>query len=230
MEKHPQQTNLQAFNDLTKEIEDCLSYIGTVTVSSFDEANKTIIAGKVIYDLLKKIDKRRKELTEPFKKEAKRIDNYAKEISAPLEKAQDKLKHSLAHFEDEQRRIRQDKARAASESTKEEYREIEQQVAIPGSEDDIFGIAASRRDLADTRLKQELYDIKEQGIRNARRIWKCELLDMKLVPEHFKIVELNTQAVLAATRGGQVEIPGVRVYQETSIGFGNAYVPRGALE
>lgn len=75
------------------------------------------------------------------------------------------------------------------------------------------------------------YDIKQRGIRNARKTWKCELVDISLVPKHFLTVTLNTQAVLAAARGGTTDIPGVRLWQDTTIAIGaRTGVSRAMLE
>lgn len=79
-------------------------------------------------------------------------------------------------------------------------------------------------------FKQKQYEIEQQRIKGVKKVWKCEMIDVALVPEHFLIIELNTQAVLAAARGGTTVIPGVRLWQDSSVAVGrNTYVPKAAL-
>lgn len=75
--------------------------------------------------------------------------------------------------------------------------------------------------------KQKVYDANLDQVRNTRKKWKCELIDINLVPREFLIVQLNEKMVLAAARGGNTKIPGVRLYQDVSVAIGaNTYMPR----
>lgn len=79
--------------------------------------------------------------------------------------------------------------------------------------------------------KDRAWEIEQQRTKNARKVWKCEAVDLSQVPRHFLKVELNTQAVLAAARGGTTAIPGVRLWQETAIAVGaHTYIPDALLE
>ncbi len=81
----------------------------------------------------------------------------------------------------------------------------------------------------DFQAKQAAWDADQFQIKNARKTWKCQLLDITQVPKEFLIVQLNEQAVLAAARAG-VQIPGVKTWQEMGIAFGsNTRVTRTAL-
>jgi hypothetical protein len=78
---------------------------------------------------------------------------------------------------------------------------------------------------------QQQYDANQNQLKNTRKVWKCEVLDLNLVPREFLKIEINTQAVLAAARGGVTQIPGVRLYQDVDVAIGrNTYVPRKLLE
>lgn len=83
----------------------------------------------------------------------------------------------------------------------------------------------------DAEFKEQTWDINQARIKNTKKAWKCEAVDLSLVPKEFLIIQLNSQAVLAAARGGVKEIPGVRIWQETQIALGSkTYVPMAALE
>lgn len=87
--------------------------------------------------------------------------------------------------------------------------------------------AASRAAAA----KQREWDIRQQGVKGIKKPWNCDLLDINLVPDAYVIKTLNKAMVLAAARGGTTSIPGVRLFQETSVSIGaKTYVPRAAIE
>lgn len=122
-------------------------------------------------------------------------------------------------------------ARAEAMFGAEEEKTPEQEDADLRAEEEALAIKQQQEQaLAKAQAEAREYDIKRQGIKNARKTWKCELTDIKIVPKEFLITELNTAAVLAAARGGVTEIPGVKLWQETSIAIGSkTYVPREML-
>lgn len=81
--------------------------------------------------------------------------------------------------------------------------------------------------MAQVEHKQKVYDASLDQIRNTRKTWKCELVDINAVPKEFLIMQLNTAMVLAAARAGRTDIPGVRLYQEVSVAIGSkTYMPK----
>lgn len=88
-----------------------------------------------------------------------------------------------------------------------------------------------KRRIAEQAHQQKLYDAdRANQIRNTRKTWKCEAIDLNKVPREFLKVELNTAAVLAAARGGVTEIPGVRLWQDIQVALGaNTRVDKLAL-
>lgn len=68
--------------------------------------------------------------------------------------------------------------------------------------------------------KQRQHDIDSAKVKNSAKTWKCELIDIEKVPAHFVTKTLNTSMVIAAARGGTTDIPGVKLWQDTSIRFG----------
>lgn len=102
-----------------------------------------------------------------------------------------------------------------------------------GSDDEIDLIAQQAREAAEAQAAIErenavrkaaddlrVYDIKQEKVKNSAKTWKCELVDIEKVPAHFVTKTLNTSMVIAAARGGTTEIPGVKLWQDTSVRFG----------
>lgn len=234
--------SIKEFDALTADIAALIEPTNLIKVTDFNSCAYAIEAGKSVKGFLKKIEDKRKELVGPLNDQVKEINAYAKQISHPIETAESHIKSEVIAFENEQRKIRDELHRKmlAEQIEKElAIKKEQEKVAIEvHTENDIFGIADAQieqlqidRRVLDMETKAKEYDINQMGVKNARKIWKCELIDIKLVPDEFKIVTLNEKAVLAVARAGQTEIPGVRVFQETTIAFGdNTYVPRGVLK
>lgn len=84
--------------------------------------------------------------------------------------------------------------------------------------------------IRDSEAKQREWDIKNSNLKNIRKNWDCEVVDINLVPKEFLIVTLNKAAVIAAAKAG-VTIPGVKTWAETTVALGrNSYVPSLALD
>lgn len=90
---------------------------------------------------------------------------------------------------------------------------------------------AAEKALHDARLAEEARnremdakiradEIENTRLRNTKKVWKCEAVDLALVPREFLKIELNSAAVLAAARGGVTSVPGVKLWQESQIAIG----------
>jgi len=242
------------FNELQNELAVLVAPTLEVKVTDAVSSARAIDAAKQVKSLQKRIEDQRKALVGPLNDRVKSINDYAKTIVNPLNNAETHLKRELANYEMEQEKIRQEKLRAADAERKrqeeelaEKQRKEREQLAVVQAEEAtaaaMFGedptepvidrttALEERQAIEQAKLTQEAkaneYDIKrENGISGARKTWKCEAIDLNAVPREFLKIELNTQAVLAAARGGVTSIPGVRLWQETTVAIGrNTYVP-----
>lgn len=85
--------------------------------------------------------------------------------------------------------------------------------------------------IRDAQARATAYDINQGQIKNARKNWEVEVVDINLVPKEFLIVELNKAMALASARAGNTNIPGLKFSQPISVSFGSkTYVPRKNLE
>jgi hypothetical protein len=80
--------------------------------------------------------------------------------------------------------------------------------------------AETQAKIREIEASQRQYDINANRLKNTKKAWKCEATNLDEVPRHFLTITLNTQAVLAAARGGTTSIPGVRLWQETQVAIG----------
>lgn len=88
------------------------------------------------------------------------------------------------------------------------------------------------RGRAITAANNARFAAERNQVKGLRMEWDCELIDMDAVPVQFQVRELNRAMILAMARASKtpIDIPGVRVFQKPSMGFGqNTYVPREAL-
>lgn len=247
-------TEITQFNELRAELTTFVSPALAIKVTDFQTSASAINAAKAVKEYQKKVEAKRKELVGPLNDQVKLINEYAKSVAAPLENAELHLKKQLTAFELEQEKIRRAEFERAEEERKKREAELlakqeEERKNLASDSDaaDVFGsepedvapeIKAEELELkqlhervkATQEAKDREYPIKNMGIKNARKQWKCEAIDLTKVPREFLTISLNSAAVLAAARGGMTDIPGVKLWQETTIAIGaNTYVPNMAL-
>lgn len=250
-------TALSQFDQLKADIVSLVAPVKTLRVTDFKSGQVAAETLNEVKNYLRQLEKKRVELTGPLNAEVKRINAYAKTIEAPLEEAEAFIKRQMAAFEDEQRKLRlaelakieAERKRAEAElKAKQDAERVEAAAradaqaaaaALFGLEEatpvDPVAELETKHQMEAAELKHEAaaktFDVEQMGIKNAALIWKCELIDISLVPDEFLNKSLNTKAVLEAARAGRTDVPGVRLYQETSIRSGtNSYVPRKAIE
>lgn len=83
--------------------------------------------------------------------------------------------------------------------------------------------------IRNAQAKATEWDVNQNRIKNTAKRWKVEVVDISLVPKEFLIITLNEKMALAAARGGNKNIPGLKFSQEVSVSIGSAYVPRRVL-
>lgn len=248
--------DLHVFTQLKADISQFVAPAMGIKVTDFSSAAQAIEAAKTIKMFQKQIEGKRKELTDPLEARKKSIISYAKEIAQPLDSAEIYIKSQIVAFELEQEKIRMAKQRALDEEKRQKEAEqkavAEAALAELEAKKDLAQDAASvfgedpvgqpdlkmeeETLLAQIEIDKKVLDIEHtgkswendrHGVKNARKTWDCELIDINLVPLEFQIRTLNSAAVKAAARNGVVNIPGVRIFQNTTIAIGaNTYIPR----
>lgn len=245
------------FDEVQAEMQALVAPVRSIQVTDFKSAEQATVAGKQVKVLLLRLETRRDELVRPLNTRVREINAYAKGIEAPLLQAERHIKAQLVAFEvqqeekrkAEQRRIENERAQAEAllRIKQQQEREATGKAADSDEEDDEFGFGNNRQAeqerlaleekhaqeqaLLRTQAQQKIWDTEQKGVKNARKVWKCRLVDISLVPDQYKIVTLNEKAILAMARAGVTNIPGVELYQDTQIAIGaNTYVPALAIE
>lgn len=229
--------DLLKFNELKAEITALVAPTKQLLVKDFQTCSNAVEAGKSVKDLIKKVEAARKDLVGPLNDEVKEINAYAKQISEPLLASEEHLKHQIVTFEIEQQKIRQAELKRLEEERIKKLAEIEAQAQEQNEVSSLFGSEptsieeiAQAITVAEAQHQEAAWDIANNRVKNTRKTWKCEVLDISKVPKEFLIVTLNEAAVLASARAGVKEISGVKMWQETGIAFGSkTYVPRTAI-
>src|ERR1017187_5638614 len=101
---------LTTFDDLRITISEKLAYATGIVVTSDDDKERALDAGRQLKRFEKSIEDRRKSLVGPMNDEVKRINASAKELLDPVAKATAHLKDELIRWEcilEEQRKREQ---------------------------------------------------------------------------------------------------------------------------
>lgn len=251
-------TELKQFDELQSELTKLVSPTRELKVVDVASSASAIEAAKAVKSLQKRIEEKRKELVAPLNDRVKEINDRAKDVLVPLIDAEKYLKAQLVTYEEEQEKLRCDEMLKAEAERKQKEAELlaKQEaeraalVALVTDEVDASDVFGSDQEspvidhAAELEKKQQIerahivmesrsrvYDIKKDSVKNVRKQWKCEAEDIGLVPKEFLIITLNNAAVIAAARGGVTSIPGVKLWQETSIAIGaNTYVPSARIK
>jgi hypothetical protein len=147
-------------------------------------------------DLAKKIkkdvEKKRKEIIKPFNDFVKKInDKIKKDVTIPLDNFIAKLKAGLWKYEIEQRKIQEEKLKSL---------EIEKEPELESQEMPISSVV--------DELPQAT------GIKTVKR-WTYEVIDLEKVPR--KYLQIDHKMVMTAIAAGQLEIDGLKIFEEESV-------------
>lgn len=164
--------------------------------------------------------------------------------------------HRLA----QERKAEEDRQRIASEQEAKKQAELKDLEVAQAEAEQMFGVSEDSAETAaqlrseieernererlenEARLDREqairqvqsrqvTFDINQNQIKNTRKNWKVQVVDINQVPKEFIIMELNQAMALAAARAGNTNIPGLKFTQEISVSLGSkTYVPAGALK
>lgn len=237
---------LTEFDKVKAEVAEMIAPTLAIRVTDAKSAQDAALAAQQVKLYLKRVDAKRDELVRPLNTRVKEINAYAKNLEAPLLQAERHLKAQLVAYQVEQEEIKKAEARRAEEERRRAEAELrakqEAERAELATTDDWFGAGdqaaseleakhAAEKARLEAEAKARIFDIQQKGVKNARKVWRCELLDISLVPKEFQIVSLNEKAILAAARAGVTSIPGVRIWQDTTVAIGvNTWVPEAVLE
>lgn len=251
---------LAQFDGLKGELTEFVSPTLSLQVTNFNSCQVAIDYLKQVKNFIDRVEAKRTEMVSPLNQRVKAVNEYAREITEPLKEARQYLDRQVLAFREAQEKINQLKLREEEERRRKEALELaakqeadrealqselsleDRAAALFGADSETEVVQESKVNALDELHAEEAailtshqrareWDIRQQTVKNTRKQWKCEALDLSKVPRQYLVITLNTAAVIAAARGGITEIPGVRLWQDLTLAVGaNTYVPRAALE
>jgi membrane protein involved in colicin uptake len=208
----------------------------TLQIKVVDPATSTsaIETAKTIKELLKRLDEKRREITDPIREELDQVNAYVREIREPLEKAEQHIRDQLNGYAREQERIRQEELRKAEEIRRREEAELRAKqaaeleaakaaAAVFGEDPEAVKAEVEEKHKAERVTAvvahgARVYDANETQIRNTRRNAFVKIVDLSQVPRDYLV--LNEKMALAAMKAG-VKIPGLELDYEVSVAIGS---------
>jgi len=172
---------------------------------------------KKVNGKIKELTSMRLEMTRPLDDSKSRIMAFFKKPIDILEQIKRNISLCMSDFQVKQQR----KARAEEERLRKlaeaEARKLEaraEKVKTEDKREELLQRAEETKNMTPV-VKVEVPKIDKIA---TRTVWKFEVIDEKLVPrEYLKIDEVKIGSVARATKG-TLQIPGIRIYSEESIG------------
>lgn len=224
---------LQAFDALKSDITVFVQPALTVKVDDRSSCENALLSAKTIKEFQRRIEDKRTELVRPLNDEVKMINAYAKEIMDPLGKAEAHLKDQLIKWEKQLEMQRQAELARLEEERKKHEAERLAKIAAETEKaleiTDIFGLEENEIQQVSTavaEIERETFEkkidfnrktaaINSEKVSGVKKVWVFEVTMLSKIPK--KYFELDEKKIREAIASGTREIPGLRIFQETSI-------------
>lgn len=193
--------------------------IGELVVSDQASLETATEIGKLANEALKRLERDRRELTDPLNSTVKAINARYKKVSEQIDTIKSEAKRkATAYVVAEEKRKKQE----IEEATLKAAESLEQS-GDAAAADTLLAAGSEYADKG-TGVKART----ETGAQSVKKVrWAFELTEIRMLlaaavanPELWaKYLTLDADAVRAAVAAGVREIPGVRVYQDISVEF-----------
>ena len=158
----------------------------------------------LISKLKKAIEDKRKEYVGPINDHLKTINDAFKLFALPLNSADSITRQKILDYRKEQERIRQ-----------EQERINELRLEAARAEMQLKGELAESVGIVEVKPEQPKHYRTEAGTLGTVPIKKWEVVDFKLVPDDYKMIDATK--VGKVVRAGVPSIPGIRIWEEDSL-------------
>lgn len=227
------ENQLAQFDQLKADIALYVAPAKSVVVSDKDTQSKAMTSVKDVVGWKKKVEDKRKEMIAPLLERQREINEYAKQLTEPLIEAECHLKKQLiawdqkleAERQAELKRIALEAERKRKDAEEKAKKEREEAEALEmfGQKDDavrsnlVAQAESERRSVEiDREVRKEEKAVLENKVSGIRTIWKYEVHEESKIPKEFWMI--NESAISKAVKSGVREIPGVRIYEEKTMG------------
>ena len=193
-----------------------LQSVMSIVVESDEQYSQAADELKSIKAKWKDIDSQRKALKRPISEAGASIQAFFKEPLEYLEKAESVLKIAMVDYSDEQERIRAEAERKEQEKARKREEKLRKQAA-DAAEKGNDARAETLEDRADNVQVAPVQAAPKVAGVSKVQTWTFEITDPALVPDKYKVIdEKRVRAVVKAMKGDS-NIPGIRVYSESSL-------------
>jgi len=188
------------------------------TADDYAAAGTTLVAVKTEI-------KRREDFFSGPKKAAKALHTWIcdceRRATAALMMFRNDCSRVMGAFTAEQQRIaREQEAKLRAEAEEKARREQErlqkraEAAAVKGQEEKAAQLEAQAATIVPAVVTITPNVPKVEGLKEARDVWKCEVLDASLVPRDYLMPDLTKISGVVRATKGTVPIPGVRIWCE----------------
>ena len=181
--------------------------VDALVIVDTETQHMAVETAKIVATLIKTVEAEREKLTGPLNDELKAINAHFKRYSTALEDLQRELKKKLAAYADELERLRREEEERQRRILEELRKKELEEAKAKGTE------AAPALVIPTKEAEKTVHS--DTGSATAGKRWTFEVSDANAVPRDYLTVD--EKKIRAAVRDGIREIPGVRIYQETSI-------------
>jgi hypothetical protein len=212
--------------ELVKQANEYELEIGTVTINGNEQRANAVELGKKLNALTKDLDAERLNQTRPLDATKKEIMEFYTPVTNTCAKMVKTLKDAILKFDQAEQRKADELARIARLKAEEDARKERERLAKLAEkqmEQNRFEKAEETlnkmEDVAPVVVPIYAPPIQKQKGESTRKNWKFEIVDEKLIPREYLMVnETSIRGVVSALKGA-TNIPGVRVYSEDYMSF-----------
>jgi hypothetical protein len=189
----------------------------SMSVTTADEYQAAADEVMAIKSKWKEIEDARKALKQPVDEAAKRIQSFFKPPLDFLARAENIIKRKMVSWKSEQDRIAREEQRKAEEKARKERERLEREAAkaaAAGREER----AEVLRERAEVVVSAPVAPVapKVSGI-SERSVWKFEIVDAAKIPREFLMPNEKRIGEYVRAMKSDATIPGVRIFEETSL-------------
>lgn len=211
------------------------TFLGTaeaVRITTPDEAQAAVDQTRAIKECAKAIEETRKSYTAPLDDQKKFYMDTFRPAAEVLSKAEQLLKGAITRFQQEEQRKAAaleaerrkaeevERARLAEEQKKAD--DLLRQADEAAAAGDIAAMEALVDQAAEVQSVQTFVPVtpivaeKPKGA-STRKVWKCRVIDPKLVPDTYKSINLQALDAYAKSMKENATLPGCEFFYEDSL-------------
>lgn len=204
--------------DFNAEIDALCAALDTLIISDLDSYERAAVNRKAVKTMVKKLEARRKEYTQPLDERKQDIMVLFAEPKNRLDLTDKNIASRMVAWDAEQQRVRDEEQRKYNEALKLQA-EKERQAA----EAEALRAIQQGRDTEAKRLIEKAEEIKApevilepvrpiaKGV-HYRDVWQHEITDFAALPDDYKLPNDVLLGQIARSRHDAAAIPGVRFY------------------